>query len=627
MAELVKRNYGGFRGVDFRGEEVNLLRSPDAVNMYKDYREVDSIRTRPRLKIRHFDNFHVSEHSPIGGMHYFNVGDKKEVVLHLAGLLTPYKLDTFEKVGNKSWSYGGESSVSFVFNNILYILTGEAYVKYDGTEIKRVWMEDSYVPTTSIGRKPSGGGTVCEDVNMLSDLRINTFIGDGESTEYYLDAKDVKYISSVEINGEEVLNKNFYSLDSAEGKVTFNSPPSKPLTDGQDNVKIKYWKRVEGYFEKIEKCTIAQVFDNRVFLSGNPDYPNVVFHSSLNDPTYFSDLDYYTDGLDSGKVRSLVAGNNALWVFKEPNMANTTIFYHIPTIDSEYGKIYPSTHSSISTGCVGRAINFNDDIVFFSERGMEGVNGDITTEQAVEHRSSLVDRKLLAEEDYQNMILREWDGYLLVVIGNKVYLADSRAKFTNEDHYEYEWFYWDFGSDYFTSNYGCYGFIQGFSAVEYIEGKLYLCAIADHDKGGTDNFGHTGAIVFELDVEQGLKPRNATNDTVISYWTTPKDKFKFPNMQKTTNKRGCVVEAKGDLYVKVKTDKDMYFQTLNEYENITDAFCCRIKKKKFKDIQLQFYSDGGGSNPPNDPNHPVHGGFSLESATLECFVGGYLKNL
>ena len=47
MADLVKRVYGGFRGVDFRGEEVNLLRSPDALNVYKDYKETDSIRTRP----------------------------------------------------------------------------------------------------------------------------------------------------------------------------------------------------------------------------------------------------------------------------------------------------------------------------------------------------------------------------------------------------------------------------------------------------------------------------------------------------------------------------------------------------------------------------------------------------
>ena len=162
----------------------------------------------------------------------------------------------------------------------------------------------------------------------------------------------------------------------------------------------------------------------------------MIYHCSLSDPTYCSDLDYYNEGLDTSEVKGLVAGNNVLWVFKEPSQVNTTVFYHTPTIDSEYGKIYPSTHSSISTGCIGKAINFNDDILFFSDRGVEGISGDITTEQVIAHRSSVVDRKLIAEPNYKDMLLAEWEGYLLVFIDNKVYLADSRAMFDNEGHIE-----------------------------------------------------------------------------------------------------------------------------------------------------------------------------------------------
>ena len=49
MADIVSRVYTGFRGVDFRGEEINLIRSPDALNMWKDYKKTESIRTRPGL--------------------------------------------------------------------------------------------------------------------------------------------------------------------------------------------------------------------------------------------------------------------------------------------------------------------------------------------------------------------------------------------------------------------------------------------------------------------------------------------------------------------------------------------------------------------------------------------------
>jgi hypothetical protein len=308
-----------------------------------------------------------------------------------------------------------------------------------------------------------------------------------------------------------------------------------------------------------------------VFFSGNKDYPNVVWHCSLNDPSYVSDLDFYREGLDTAPVRGMVAGNNALWVFREPSEANTTVFYHTPTLDEEYGKIYPSSHSSVTTGCVGKAINFNDDIVFFSERGMEGISGDITTEQVVAHRSTLVDRKLTAEAGYKDMLLEEWEGYLLVFIGKRVYLADSRGMFTNENHTEYDWFYWEMEKD--------------ITCTCVKDGVLYL--------GTADG-------VYTLD--------DMTAD-VESYWVTPKDKFKHPHKLKTTNKRGCVAEATGDITVFVKVE-DTDFEYIGTYENVTDYFVSRIKRKKFKDLQMKFHSVTR---------------FSLETVTLETFIGGYIK--
>ena len=50
-ATLVPRVYRGFRGVDFRGDEIDLTRSPDCLNVWKDYKETDSIRTRPGMKL------------------------------------------------------------------------------------------------------------------------------------------------------------------------------------------------------------------------------------------------------------------------------------------------------------------------------------------------------------------------------------------------------------------------------------------------------------------------------------------------------------------------------------------------------------------------------------------------
>lgn len=175
-------------------------------------------------------------------------------------------------------------------------------------------------------------------------------------------------------------------------------------------------------------------------------------------------------------------------------------------------------------------INFNDDIVFFSDRGMEAITGDVTTEQVASHRSSLVDNKMLQEENYENLILCEHKGYLLVFVDNKVYLADSRSMFTNNTHTEYEWFYWELEK---TITF----------AIEN-DGILYV--------------GTNDGIYTLTDFTQ---ERNIT-----SYWTTLEDEFKYPQMQKTTNKKGCIVNMSGEsILVSVKVDNKT-FENIDTYK-------------------------------------------------------------
>ena len=555
--DLITRVYENFRGVDFRGEDISLLRSPDSLNVWKDYKEIDSIRTRPGLFQK------TAFASPVYGVFFYDGA----MLVHSGSVL--YRV---EEDGETSelWTGLKESpSDGFVFESTWYFKDGAIYLVYDGTTIKEV---EGYVPTTSIARKPEGGGTIYEDVNMLTGMRINSFLADGSSFDFVLDAAniDTDYEPVVTVNDTVVTSG--YTVNYESGTISFTSQaPSAPATDGQDNVLIRFKKTVEGYREAILGCSLLQVFDNRVFFSGSKGYPGVVWHCSLNDPSYVSDLDFYRDGLDEAQVKGMVAGNNALWVFREPSGSNTNVFYHTPTLDSDYGKIYPSTHSSITTGCVGKAINFNDDIVFFSERGMAGISGDVTTEQVVAHRSSLVDRRLTSEEDYGNMILEEWEGYLFVFVGEKAYLADSRTAFTNENHIEYEWFYWELG--------------KKVTCAKVYNGVLYL---------GT---------------EDGVYTVSDTEADVESYWVTPKDKFDCPHKLKTSNERGCVAEATGDITVYAKVE-DTEFEQIGSYPGVTDYFVSRIKRKKFKDIQLKFSSKTR---------------FSLETVTLEAWIGGYIK--
>ena len=626
MSSLIKpytHEYKAFRGVDFstRADEVLPYRSPDALNMWKNYRNKNqngSIETRPDLE------FVTEYNDTIYGLYFYEINKVKHRIIHSGTKLYDEDNIIYQNMAEAR-------SVFFVFNNVLYIKDGVKYLQYNGTgEATEVV---GYIPTTTISKAPTGGGTIYEDVNLLSDFRKNSFVADSlteyvkttdtaivqgktyyiektdesdnkyykavdnpvvadinkyyelvpsskNSKEYYLDAQyiDNTYVPRVWVNDEEKEVTTDFTVDYEKGLITFVNPVPFPLTDGRDNVIIEFKKTKDkdGNLlknrEKIEKCTMATMFDTRVFFSGNPDKPNMLWHCSLNDPSYCSDLDYYTEGVDDASIKSLIAGNNALWVLKEPNNNDTTIFYHNPVIDENYGKIYAPTHSSISTGCVGAGINFNDDICFFSDRGMEAISGDVTTEQVIGHRSSLIDNKLLNLDGYKDMLLEEWEGYLLVIINNKVFLADSRAKAEINTDVQYEWFYWEFK--------------ENITATRVKDGVLYLCS------------------------DKKIYTLTKTNAKINSYWCTMADEFNAPQYQKTTNKRGCVADVEGTkINVYAKTDNNK-FEKINTYKNVKGYIVPRIKKKKWKSIQVKFESD-----------QP----FNLYSCTLEAYVGSYIK--
>ena len=567
---LTIQRYNNFRGVDFTDDNVNESRSPDSLNMWKDYKSLGKrIETRPDLELQ------LTMSNTIFGLFFYTVNTTKHFIIHSGTGLYDYNTKTKEIKILKEEGMNPSKSSAFIYNNIFFIIDGINYLEYDGATLKDVV---GTVPLTTIARKPSGGGTQYQDVNLISDYRKNGFWGDGESIEYHLDSPEID-ATSVKVWIKDVLQEtDTYEVDGTNGIVTFKTAPEKTIDD--DNVVNQYRKEIPENINKLKKCRLTALFDNRVFFSGNQNYPNSIFWCSYNDPRYISDMNFALEGTDIAQVKALVPGNNALWVFKESSQANTTVFYHTPleTYDNRLEdtvKTYPSVHSSISTGCEATGINFNDDIVFFSDRGMEGISGDITTEQVLGHRSTLVDRKLLNETNYKNMTLAEWEGYLLVIIDNKVYLADSNQKVNNNDHMEYEWFYWELN--------------EKIKTASVDENILYLCS-------------EDGKIYT-------LTNRNEDRE-VVSYWTTKSDDCNYPHMLKTTNKRGFKSDVSGtDISIEVKTDNNN-FEMLGTYKNTKGYIVAKIKKKKWNKLQLKF-----GSTKP----------FGIYGITLETYIGSYVK--
>lgn len=501
--DTYNKYYGDFRGVDFSSDHTNVSerRFAYAVNMYKDYFSGQSTGIETIPGFRNITNFGNSE---IYGIHYYKHKDSsnnpvEKVLVHAGNKLYLWNGYT-DKNKTLKTKFDGivmntRKSTSFVFNNRLYIIDGKNYLVYDGTNIGSV-IDNAYEPTTRINMIPSQNSTANKDNgtemyqrNLLSDTAINTFVAIGTNARCYLAEKEIEEIVSVKAYGTVVNMEIYdegttttigsnYNVDTTNGCVTlifneenekqyFTKPEETKADDkggfypeGYAGIEITYKKKIErvsGVSEDVKDskdlilgCTIATVFDGRVFLSGNPLCPNHIFWCGANetgyiDPSYFGILDYQQDGHGIAPITAMMPVSDSLLVLKDDSQEDGCVYFHTPmeTQKDIQPVVYPSTQGLNGVGCLGACVNFLDDPVFMSRLGVKAIGQlSVRLERAMEHRSSMVD-SLLLDYDLKNACFTEWGGYLFVLVGGgHIFLADSRQRFSNElGNAEYEWYY------------------------------------------------------------------------------------------------------------------------------------------------------------------------------------------
>lgn len=580
LNDLITRNYSNFQGVDFSNDSVSLTRSPNALNMWKNYKDEDGIQTRPGMKLQ--DNFGNN----ILGLFFFEKDGVQHVLVHSGTKLlkwTNYP-STPAQISELWVGMNVVESSHFIFEDTLFILDGLNYLEYNGTEVKKVV---GTIPTTSYVMTPSGEtvlsegtdtDTILQEPNFLTPLAKNQFKADGTSKSFHLNEKDLDpasiYLMEATIDDVRKIENIDFDVDREKGIVTFHEAPKKDA-----KVIITLSKTFDGYSTMIPYCKMVAEFDNRVFFSGNPDYPDVVFHSDLQNPRYIKDVSYYKCGVDKAPITGLVPGNGVMWGLKDIAQNEASLYYMTPQVSSLYVKEYVVQTGSIALGCISKAINFSDDIVFFSKNGLEGISSSsMYSEQILGHRSTLVDGKLLKEE-LKNVKFAEYEGYLMCLIDSHIYLANRREKVqSSSNDIEYEWYYWELPNS--------------ISFIREYRGELFL--------------GNKEGDLYKL---EGVDD-NGTD--ITSYWTTAKDNFGYLGYTKTTNKRGNIVyfNKKDNNEIKVSTITDGVEKEKMVVTDIKGYAPFRIKDKKFTQIQLKF-----SSNKP----------FGIVSCTLQGFVAGYIK--
>ncbi len=542
MATYTKR-YEKFRGVDFSTDPalIDERRSPYCQNLISDNGGYPEKRLGWRI-------LKTYEGDTINGIfRLVDAGGNEHLLVHHGETLTH---ETFDVTSTDlSTTMNNDKSTCFYHDNTLYILDGANYLSYDGTTLSDV-VDNAFVPTTVIGRAPAGGGKLLEGANYLSPWRKNSFVGNGTSTAFYLDAQDVDEENLIVYVNGSLVDAEDYTVDHANGKVTFDAAPSDG--DGVDNVVITFSKTVTGYADTIQKCRFGIWFgageNTRVFLSGNPDYKSWDFHSGLYDPTYFPDTGYTRIGSDASAIMGYLRQYDSLLVIKEDNDQDATMYIRtaelttVETVESdlttstETVAVFPIQQGVAGVGAVSRYAfaTLRDDPLFLSKEGVftPTLNYGSDAQRSMQNRSYYVDARLTAETNLSQAVGVVWNGYYILCVNGVCFVADSRQK-TGKGANEasgYEWYYW-----------------TNIPAVVFMESEDELY------------FGTADGRLCKLrsDESTGLK-YNDEDDPIDAFWATKQDDDGDFMMYKTMERLGSGVLIKpysrSSVEISVKTD-------------------------------------------------------------------------
>ena len=612
--KLYSKAYDKFRGVDFSTDPTQVAdyRSPYALNLISDLAGFPEKRPGWR-KLQ-------QRQGRINGMHYavFASGASMRFV-HAAKKL--FTWDGVEIFGDMA----DVRSTAFAHGGRLYIMDGEKYrvvTESDGVyTVANVEDGEVFVPTTTIAAAPSGGGTPFEAVNMLTGKRINSFFSNGTSKDYFLDTQNIDAVTKVVVNGEE---KDNYTVDLAAGKVSLSAAPAD--SEGVDNVVIHFTANVEGYADRVNKCTIFAFFgfnsDNRIFISGNPEYPNWDWQSGLDDPTYFPDTGYTKIGSDTSAVMGYLKQYNSLTIVKTDNEQDAEVFLRTAQMEDDGSIIFPLQQGIKGVGAISKHAfaNLRDDPLFLAKEGVFAIaSTSVQLERTVQDRSYFVNPVLTTEANLSEAVAAVWNGYYVLCINGRAYVADSRKRTAQSGtganysesgsyiQYSYEWYYW-----------------QNIPArvIYEFEGELWF---------GTDD-GYV--CKFNTDISTMAK-YNDDGAAILARWATKMDDYGTIVRRKTLTKKGCGVMIKPYTRssVTVYTSTDRTHEAKIQYATMdildfSDIDFSRItfntldtpqvvplnkKVKKFIVLQLIF------------ENNVKDEGFGIYGVQTQYAVSGYVK--
>lgn len=269
--------------------------------------------------------------------------------------------------------------------------------------------------------------------------------------EYYVKAKGTNWERNASFTGDMGINTGY-------GVVWLSNSQKSALWDatgsGVDNLEIEYRKAAEAGkddLSTLNACDTFGLFENRVFLTGNPDKPAYDWHSGPDDPTYFPDTGYAKVGAGGSAIMGYRAVGSAQAIIKAESRQDASVYLRTAA------KLGEETVFSLRQGVSGQGAiakrafaNILDDPLFLTRNGVYAITSNLVTEErTLAGRSRFLDPRLTREQNLEQAVGCGWNGmYLLSMTDGNVYLLDGKQNKVYLENsitganYNYEAYHW-----------------------------------------------------------------------------------------------------------------------------------------------------------------------------------------
>ncbi|MEG0751203.1 MAG: hypothetical protein RR998_06360 [Oscillospiraceae bacterium] len=415
-----------FRGIDLYNSPTNVSpqRSPQAPNMIRDVPG----KVRKRMGYRKIAEYGAR----INGVYEFRSHGAISELVHSGTKLflgtTPI-CDTLADTRSKAWQLGDK----------LFIADGKKLMCWNGTALKAA-SEDAYIPKINISRKPSGGGSVYEGLNLLGSCWTESFLSDAASSVYQMSYDGlhpgfikVEQMKSADV-WTELVSGTAYTFDATLGRITFASAPAASPTTGADNIRITVKKQRDDYEARINHCDMGVLYGvngaaDRLFLTGNSEYLNYDWYSGMNDASYFPVSSYCILGLNT-RITGYSIIEDKLAAHKSGDEDGRNIVLRMGKLESDKAA-FPIVNTLQGAGIVsGHTIAYlKTEPLFFSHDGVYAITpADINGERYSQNRSFYINNALEVEPGKADCCAVSYKDFYILSLGKKLYVLDSLLK-------------------------------------------------------------------------------------------------------------------------------------------------------------------------------------------------------